>query len=115
MHHCYGAGTLKGTTAGQELVQHNSEREDVAAGVESLPAHLFWRHVGNRPDDQPGLGPQVRGRHRLPGHGSIGGQPREAEIRELRVSTPHHEDVVRLDVAMKNSSVMRRGEPVGDT
>ena len=68
--HQRGAAVARERSASaHHLVEDDAEREDVGARVHLPSFDLLWRHVGNRPDDDAGLGqPLAPGRfnQRLP-------------------------------------------------
>ena len=107
-----GRGTLERTTAGQELVQHYAEREDVTARIMALPRRLLRRHIGRRADDDSCLGLQLSHGHRI-GVDVITRQGRQPEIGKLRVAAPRDENVLRFDVAMKDAGLVRGRKAVG--
>ena len=97
------------------LVEDGSERELVRPEIDGLPSRLLRRHVAGGADDVSGE--RRRGRFRgglcplarvaLKGAG-------EAEIHDLDEPFPRDHDVGRLQVAVHDSGVVGRGEPVGD-
>jgi hypothetical protein len=101
-------GAVERPAARQHLVEHDAEREDVAARVEHAARDLLGRHIGRCPDH--GACTRVRcarviGRRLL--HGL-----RQAEIRELRVPRTAYEHVGGLHVAMQHAGGVRRRERV---
>src|SRR5688572_31654244 len=46
------AAALEGPGAGEHLVEHAAEREEVAARVDGPPLHLLGRHVLRRPRER---------------------------------------------------------------
>jgi hypothetical protein len=77
--------------AGQRMVEHTPEREDVHPGVRDLAPDLLGSHVRRRPDDAS------EGRH------DVEPRPaREPEIEELRAAelAVHQEHVLGLHVAV---------------
>ncbi len=105
--------------AADHLVEHDTEREDVGTLVDGAAIELLGSHVARRADHDTGVG---RGRR----HGVLvreidGGsllrrarQLRDPEIEDLGATLGGQEDVVRLDVAMDDARVVRRGEPARD-
>ena len=103
---------LKGAAAGQQLVQHRSEREDVGAMVGLLAAHLFGRHVGRRSHHD--AGPGAPDRHRRFRRVGVGTQLGQTEVQNLDVAVAGDEDVLGFDVAMDDALVVRSGQTAGD-
>ena len=101
----------KGPPAGEHLVQHDAEREDVAPGVDGFAGHLLGRHIRERAEDGSGQctcftsGEAVLRR-------SVLAQSREAEIRQLGVTVPGDQDVLGLDIPMQNSCRMGASQSV---
>ena len=97
--------------AGEELVEHDADREDVAAPVDRQPAHLLGRHVAELALQDSGLG-----RRRLAGR--LG----DAEVDELDLALVADEHVLRRDVAVDEvqlaplpvALVVRVVEPLAD-
>ena len=96
----------------QHLVEHDAQREDVAARVDRVAARLLGRHVGERPHDQaleravpaaPGERVLVRGR----------GEAREAEVEHLDAPALAQHHVPRLDVAVHDAVLVGVGERLG--
>ena len=91
--------------SGEHLVQHTTQRVDIAAPVEILATRCLLRtHVKRRPNRQPRLG-------ELLAAGRID-RPRDAEIGNDRVAVLD-EDVLRFDVAVDDIAFVRRVERVG--
>ena len=83
---------LEGRAAGQHLVEHGAEREQVRAMVDRVAARLLGGHVAQR------------GLADLP----------EAEIADLRHARGQDDDVGRLDAPVHHSFLMGVGEGGGD-
>ena len=96
--------------AGQQFVEHDAERKDVAARIERLPRPLLGRHVGDGADDD--ALPRALHRRRVR---RVAGliQLRETEVGELGVAALGDQNVFRLDVAMQDARRMRDGQTVG--
>ena len=76
--------------AGEHLVEHAGEREDIAASVDDvLGRDLLGAHVLGRPDEKPGL--------RDAGSPRSGHRERDAEVGDERVPIVE-QDVLRLEV-----------------
>ena len=112
----------EGLFAGEHLVEHGAEAEDVGAMVDRLAAHLLRRHVWRGAHHHAGLG--LQSLHR--GHGEIGQTGRcfrhcradiglgESEVEELGVTVFGEEDVFRLEVAMYDAALVRCRQTVRD-
>ena len=112
------------TTAGDHLVEHGPEREDIGPRICRFALRLFGRHVGGSAEDRAFLGLKVLSHTRGPGSDALVhrrvvdgiGQLREAEIenfdRPLVAGRAQH-DVGRLEVAMENACRVRGGQRVG--
>ena len=85
--------------------------------VRRLPAHLLRRHVAYRTEDGSRLGPtdfQISDRRRAvrrPAHRLD--QAREAEVEDLELPVAGDEEVLRLQVAVDDPFLVRRGQPQG--
>ena len=92
---------LERPPAGDELVDHEAERIDVAADAHLAPEQLLGRHVGGRPR------PHVLARQRV-------GQPGQPEVGEpnLPPAVEHH--VRGLQVAVQQALRVRGAQPLGD-
>ena len=89
--------------SGEELVQHDAEREDVRPRIDRLPERLFGRHVAAGADDHSGPGMRFPGHGRGSGSpGRLGGRFRQAEIEHLDQALARHHHVCRLQVAMND-------------
>src|SRR5438309_11728828 len=110
-------GAAEGKAAGGHLVQHGTEREQIAASVEVFASCLFRRHVGYSTDGRAGTG-KVSGDalagDGVHGHFSLASQLGEAEIENLYLAALSDEDVGRLDVAMNDALGMRGFERLGE-
>ena len=95
------------------MIEHDTEREDIAARVNRPAGRLLGRHVRERPDDRahtrvPGCY-RARGRLGIRRFHELG----QTKVGQLGVAMLRDEDVVRLDVAVNDPGLMSRGEAVG--
>ena len=93
----------KARRPGEELVHHQPDGVDVAAGVHVRALELLRRHVGGRADQ----------RRRVDLAGFAVRDPGDAEIEHLHEPAPRHHQVCRLDVPVDDASLMREAETVG--
>ncbi len=105
---------MERAVAREHLVEDRAEGEEVAAGVGRPSAHLLRRHVADRSEDDSRLGPGRRGRQiRLLARALFGvRQLREAEVEDLQPPVLRDEEVLRLQVAVDDPLLVRRGKPV---
>src|SRR5207248_5447411 len=89
---------------GKHLVEYDSKRKDVTAGIQGLPGGLLGGHIGDCADHHSWT--RVLLRQRACGFdGSwVSQQFRQAEIRQLRVTAPGNQNIGGLYVAMQNAS-----------
>ena len=98
-HDRLGRGAGEGRVAGEHLVEHATQRVDVAARVErALPHRLLGAHVRRRTERHPGLG-------HARASGLRGGEC-DAEVRHERMPSVQ-QDVLRLDVAVDHIVCVR--------
>jgi hypothetical protein len=91
--------------SGQHLEQDRPDREEVAAEVEALAAHLLGRHVPRRPHQHPRARDVVRDGERLREVGVH--RPRQAEVEELH-AVHGQENVRGLEVAVHDPARVQR-------
>ena len=106
---------LERLPAGDHLVDHGAEREDVGARVGLFAVELFRRHVLQGAEDRASAG-QPSGRRRAGGSGGNGrrrAQLGEAEVEDVRPSLREHH-VARLQVPVHDAPAVRLVEGVGD-
>jgi hypothetical protein len=103
-HHLQLVGALEQAALRRQLVEHDAEREDVAASIERLAAALLGAHVGVLAFDLAA--------RRL---GEAMGSGRDAEVEQLDVTAVGHEHVLRRHVAVDELEVVAClvGELVG--
>ena len=114
-HHLRRAPAGEGALAGQELMEHAAEGEDIGAGAGGLAPHLLRRHVADRAEDRPGGGE----RHLGAGLGHLtgarlAGELGETEVEDLDPPFLGHEDILGLEVAMHDPALVGRGEAARD-
>jgi hypothetical protein len=102
--------------AGEHLVEHDTEREQVGALVHGVPVRLFGRHVQHGADECAGQGGALA---------SAGGtdnavdiveseQLGDAEIQHLHQAARGHHQVGALDVAVDDAAPVRLVQSLGD-
>jgi hypothetical protein len=108
--------TVERAASREHLVEHRPERKDVGAMIRGHPADLLRRHVAERAQDDAGLRIGRRGRQGAqPGQRDVGlGQLGQAEVQNLHAPVCRDEDVLRLQVAVDDALVVRRGETTGN-
>jgi hypothetical protein len=105
-----GRRSVERPAAGRHFVQHDAQREEIAAGVERLAACLFRRHVGRGADDVTRVR-QVPAGHRRRFRDLR--EFRETEIENLRVAASREKEIRRLQIAMDDAAGVRRLERIG--
>jgi hypothetical protein len=106
---------LERSLAGDHLVQHAAEREDVGGRPHRLAAHLLGRHVSHRAEDGARQG--QLGSTPAAGGGAVdrrAGRDGEAEVEHLGAVAGADDDVFGLDVAVHDALGMGGGEAFGD-
>src|SRR5262249_42817390 len=109
--------TLEGAVPGEHLEQHAAERPDVRSRVRWQARRLLGTHVSDRAHNQTRVRlVECEGRQladigpRSIANGCLG-QP---EVEDLYRSVARKFDIGRLQVAMHDALLMRRGYGVGD-
>ena len=100
--------------SGQHFVQHDAEREDIAARVERLSDACSGDMYAAVPTMTPAARAHVGHRGAASSDGARFVQFRQAEIGQLGVAALRDQNVLGLDVAVQNAGLVRRGESVGD-
>ena len=90
--------------AGEQLVEHDTERVDVRLLVDVQALCLLGSDVVGGSEYRPGLGHPALHVERA----------RDAEVGHLRLAVAVQEDVLGLDVAVDEAAAMREGEPARD-
>ena len=98
-----GGEAFERAVAGEQLVEHRAEAENIRARIGGLALGLFGSHVGGRAHDRHGLG----------GFG-IAADFRQTEIEQLPRSFGGEQDVGGLQIAMQNASAVGFLEGGGD-
>ncbi len=105
----------KGGLAGEHLVEHASQGEEIGARVDRLPPRLLGRHVADGADHLAGLGEGVD-------DGGVCGVvrrserrqlQRDAEVEDLDAAVVGEEEVLGLEVAMDDVLGVHRGQGLG--
>ena len=103
---------MKGPRAGEHLVEHRAEREDVGAVIHRPAEDLLGRHVAGRAADLSGARLVNRLRLRF-GVFLLFAELGDAEIQQLDPPAAGDERIGRLDVAMPDAAAVRRVERLG--
>ena len=91
----------------QELVEHHPQREEIRAPIERKPPYQLGRHVSDRAQEL--ARPRGRGRGRfLAACGPCGHDLRQAEVEDLQPPVRRDEEVLGLQVAVKDPLGVRR-------
>jgi len=83
----------EGPAAGQQLVEQNAQREEVAPAVEGFPSNLLRRQIQGAADDRTGGRQGCR----------LIGQASNAKVPDLRASRSIQKDVAGLHIPMHDS------------
>ena len=106
------AGAGESRLAGDHLVEHDAEREQVGTMIDRHAERLLGAHVARRADH---LADHRRDGAALGGVGIGLGDARDAEIEQLgRLHLVGEQDVRWLDVAMDDAVAVRIGERAGE-
>lgn len=107
----------EGAPSAQHFVKHQTERENIRAGVDGLRFGLLGRHVGGGAEDGAGLG-EADGRRRtrpcsrtvrVAGQAQLG----KPKIEQLDAGR-RHQDIGGLQIAMRDAFGVRGRERIGD-
>ena len=93
-----GACRREGRLAGEQLVEHESQRVEIALGRHGLSGELLRSHVGRRP-----------GKHL--GALDLACQRGQAEVGDARAAATVEHHVGGLEIAVQDAELVRRGEP----
>ena len=104
----------EGRLAGGQLVENGAERKLIGAEIERPPVCLLGRHVADRADDRAGIGGRHLPMHRIRVVLGRRDQLGQTEVEDLHEAVLGDHHVFRLQVAMDDSLLVRRGEAVGD-
>jgi len=105
-------GSSEGASTGQRFIQHDTEREDVASGIERLSERLLWRHVRSGSDNDSLPRPQIGPRGRVVGGGRFFLELGQPEVGQFGVAAGGEQDVLGLHVAVEDAGVMGRGQRI---
>ena len=105
-----GAVSPEGMLAGEHLVEHGAEREDVRAGVSGMTLRLLRRHVAHRAHHRSRTGHVGRRGVAFAGGLDAG----EAEVEDLHDTGRGEKEVVGLEVAVDDAAGVGGGEAAGD-
>ena len=97
-----GVRRLERRLAGDELVQHDPERVDVAALVGRIAFDLLRRHVRRRAEHRAARG-----------HARVADRAREPEVGDADAALLVDEHVLRLEIAVDDALGVRGGEARG--
>ena len=87
----------------QQLVEHDANGENVAAGIDDLALHLLGRHVVRRSHHRAGQG--------QPGARHVAGDAREPEVENLEGPFGRDHQIAGLDVAVDDPVLVRVTQP----
>ena len=100
--------------AAYHLVEHATQRENIAARVHFLSTHLFRGHVSHRA--QHGAGVRLRRNVRSSLGGTIRSRrdPGQAEIKDLHAAVASQKEILRFEVPVDDSLGVGGGESLRD-
>ena len=102
------------SSARQHFIQHDAETENVRTRVKGFSAHLFGRHIGERPDHRARLRrrPFFRKRFAFAVNQLTGrrGEFGDAEIENFHDSVQTNHNIFRFYIAMHDAGGVRGGE-----
>src|SRR5215469_11530298 len=112
-HRLRGCVTLEGAHSGEHFVEHSPEAEDVGTTVNCGPANLLGRHVAGCTDYSADPGGRSAGRHSSLVTSTVYVLG-ESKVEDFYPSLARDEDVVRLQVAVRNVLAVRGRQTAGD-
>ena len=105
---------MESALARKHLVENRAETEKIGAMVGVLSLHLLRRHVADRSHHHAGLGSRGHGRGIGRGLAIPEGQLGQAKIENLHPSVARDKNILRLQIAMNDSLLMRRCQATGN-
>jgi len=106
--------TVKRWNAARHLIENRAEGEEIGTGVDVLPGQRLGRGIACRTDDDATLGESLH-RHYGGNRIAIGlADSCQTEVKNLRGSLARDEDVLRLEIAMHDATLMSGGERISD-
>ena len=106
--------TGKRATTRQELVEDSAKRKQIRAGLHGQSTHLFRRHVADGAEHDTRLRRRRRRGERTRCRGLVLRQLRQAEVENLDPVVSGDEDVLGLEIAVRDPFLVRRREAVRD-
>ena len=105
--HGLGGGlALERAAAGQHLVEHDAEREQVGAAVDGLAADLLGRHVADRAEHSSWIGRDDR-----LGRAALAHRLGQTEIENLHLPVTREKQVLGLQIAVDDAFAVRGERP----
>ncbi len=119
VHGLHAGVALERALAGQHLVEDGAQSKNVGAMVGALAAHLFRRHVADGAHHVTGSGGGMLLVHGLQvrmgrSQSVVLHQLGQTEVEDLDAAVIQNKNVVRLEVAMHDALLVRRGQTARD-
>jgi hypothetical protein len=106
--HAYRCRTVERWPAGEHLVEHRADGEQIRSSVHRIARRVLRRHVARRAEYHSIAGERQQRALRL-----FDGHARNAEVEQLR-AVPGQEDVRGFQVAMQHAAAMQRTQGIED-